>query len=73
MLTFNQLLNAASIDPAQVRLVRHKDSTAGRDFRSLYAAWKSENGQALIEAYQRVQNAPIFTVGGMVWGSEIRI
>lgn len=68
MLTFNQLLNAASIDPAQVRLVRHKDSTAGRDFRSLYAAWKSENGQALIEAYQCVQNTPIFTVGGYAAG-----
>lgn len=68
VLTFNQLLHAASIDPAQVRLLRHKDSTPGRDFRSLYAAWTSEGGQDLIEAYQSVQNDLIFKVGGYVAG-----
>jgi hypothetical protein len=68
VLTFNQLLHTASIDPDQVRLLRHKDGTAGRDFRSLYAAWKSAGGQVLIEDYQCVQNTPKFTVGGYVAG-----
>jgi hypothetical protein len=70
LLTFNQLLHAASIDPARtkVRLVRHQDTTVGLYFRSLYAAWKSEGGQALIEEYQRVQSNAIFSVGGYVAG-----
>ena len=68
MLTFNQLLHAASIDPARkkVRLVRHQDTTVGLDFRSPYAAWKSEGGRALIEEYQCVQPKAVYAVGGFV-------
>jgi hypothetical protein len=58
-LSFNDALRAVSIDPSRVRLARHQDARGFR-FRSLYAAWISAGGEALVEEYQRVQSKPRF-------------
>jgi hypothetical protein len=63
LLTFNDLLRAASIDPDRVRLARHQAPRSPK-YRSLYAAWESDGGPELIESYQRIQRRPVFRVGG---------
>jgi hypothetical protein len=65
LLRFNTVLEAASIDVAGVRLVRHQ-APPSSTFRSLYAAWESEGGQELVEEYQRIQSKVAFPVGGHV-------
>ena len=65
VLNFNDILKAASIDLHGVRLARHQAPGSAR-FRSLYAAWESDGGQALLEEYQRIQSRQVFVVGGHV-------
>ena len=62
MLTFNDLLSLEGVDPAQVRLVRHKDNRLkpGR----LYEAWR--NDRISFERYQSVQQRDVFDVGDRV-------
>jgi hypothetical protein len=64
MITFNDILAAAEIDPAAVWLARHQDArTRGR---GIYAIWKSPGGAETVEEYQAVQNHARFDVGGYV-------
>ncbi len=62
VLTFNDLLVLAGIDPAQVRLVRHQDNRLwpGR----LYEAWR--NDRDAFEDYQSVQSKSRFPVGELL-------
>jgi hypothetical protein len=62
VLSFNDLLVLAGIDPAGVRLVRHQDNRVrpGR----LYEAWR--NDRDAFEAYQSVQRKARFQVGDLV-------
>lgn len=65
LLNFSGLLKSVSLDLTRVRLARHQASRS-RKYRSLYAAWESEGGQALLEEYQRIQSRAVFVVGGQV-------
>lgn len=49
--TFNQALQAAGLDPHEVRLLRHQTNATGR--RTPYTLWRDE--RALFEAYQATQ------------------
>ena len=62
MLSFNDLLVLAGLDPAQVRLVRHQDNRLrpGR----LYEAWR--NDRASFEEYQSVQSKNRFPTGDLL-------
>lgn len=62
VLSFNDLLLLAGIDPAEVRLVRHQDSRVGPG--RLYEAWR--NDRETFEAYQSVQRKARFQVGDVV-------
>jgi len=50
MLTFNDLLRSANIDPAEVKLLRHETSVAGR---TPYSVWR--NDSKAFELYQQAQ------------------
>lgn len=50
MLSFNQLLSAAGLDPAQVRLVRHRDP---REQRAVFEA--AMNADRRFDEYQESQ------------------
>lgn len=52
MLTFNTLLELASVDPKKVFLLRHEDSRLPRG-RTIYSAWCSEKPN--FEKYQQTQ------------------
>jgi hypothetical protein len=66
LITFNDVLRSAGVDPARVRLARHQDTrTPGR---SIYATWKSPGGPEQVEEYQAVQDRDRFEVGGFVAG-----
>ena len=54
MLTFNQLLNAAGLDPADVRLVRHRDPRAQR---AVFEA--AMNADQRFDEYQESQGAEL--------------
>ena len=62
MLTFNDVLHLEGIDPADVRLARHRDGRLrpGR----LYETWLTNRGD--FEAYQSVQAREVFPVGSFV-------
>jgi hypothetical protein len=62
VLSFNDLLVLAGVDPTGVRLVRHQDYRVppGR----LYEAWR--NDRETFEAYQSVQRKARFRVGDVV-------
>ena len=62
VLSFNDLLVLAGIDPVQVRLVRHQDNRLrpGR----LYEAW--HNDRDAFDAYQSVQRKARFQVGDLL-------
>lgn len=64
MITFNEILRAEGIDPANVRLVRHLDT--GRRSPTIYATYRSPDGRRLIEEYQRIQHRRVFEVGELV-------
>jgi hypothetical protein len=63
LITFNEVLRSADVDPAQVYLARLQDT---RVRSSIYAIWKSPGGQRLVEQYQAVQDRDRFAVGGFV-------
>jgi hypothetical protein len=64
LITFNDVLRSAGVDPVDVHLARHQDArTRGR---SIYAIWKSPDGPKLVQEYQAVQTHDRFTVGGFV-------
>lgn len=64
MITFNDVLRSAGVEPSTVRLVRHLD-TARRE-PSIYAAWRSAEGRKVVEQYQRIQARRVFRVGELV-------
>jgi hypothetical protein len=59
LLTFNDLLNLAEVDPTGVRLVRHRDGRLplGR----MHDMWR--NDRARFEGYQQVQGKEKFKIG----------
>jgi hypothetical protein len=62
VITFNDVLHSAGIDPGKVRLARHQDTRT----RGIYAIWKSPDGPQLVEQYQAIQKYDRFEVGGFV-------
>lgn len=64
MITFNDVLHAAGVDPGKVRLARHQDTRALG--RSIYAIWKSPGGPELVEQYQAIQKPDRFEIGGFL-------
>lgn len=64
MITFNDVLRSAGVDPANVYLARHQDNRARG--HSIYAIWKSPGGPGQVEEYQAVQARERFEVGGFV-------
>jgi hypothetical protein len=64
VITFNDVLRSAGMDPGKVRLARHQDTRARG--RSIYAIWKSPDGPELVEQYQAIQKYDRFEVGGFV-------
>lgn len=64
MITFNDVLRLAGVDPGHVRLARHQDSRIRG--RSIYTVWKSRGGPELLEEYQAVQAREVFEIGGFV-------
>jgi hypothetical protein len=62
VLTFNDVLASAELDPRTVRLARHLDRRSR--LRSIYAVWKTEPD--LFEAYQAIQKARVWYVGDFV-------
>lgn len=64
MITFNDVLHAAGVDPGNVRLARHQDTRARGP--SIYAIWKSPGGPELVEQYQAIQKPDRFEIGGLV-------
>jgi hypothetical protein len=62
VLTFNDLLVLEGIEPANVRLARHRDRRLGAG--QLYWAWR--NDRDAFEQYQSVQGRAIFPVGGLL-------
>jgi hypothetical protein len=62
MLTLNDVLRAESIDPAQVRLLRHQDGRLQRC--AIYAAWRRRDSS--FESYQRIQRRDRFNVGDLL-------
>jgi hypothetical protein len=63
MLSFNQLLQAASIPPDQTRMVRHQ-SKRGPLGKSPYDLWRAQDGS--FEQYQCIQGDKEFSVGDWV-------
>src|SRR5258708_19809756 len=61
LITFNDILRSAGVDPTNVRLVRHHDT--GRRGPTIYGAFRSPDGRRLVEEYQRVQHRKAFVVG----------
>jgi hypothetical protein len=64
VITFNDVLQSAGVDPSKVRLARHQDTRSRH--RSIYAIWKSPGGPELVEQYQSIQKYDRFEVGGFV-------
>ena len=64
LITFNDILRSAGVDPTNVRLVRHHDT--GRRGPTIYGAFRSPDGRRLVEEYQRVQHRKAFVVGELV-------
>jgi hypothetical protein len=65
MITFNDILRSASIDPAGVRLVRHEDASKGAS--RVYATWRQgASGRHLVEEYQQLQGREVFDVGDIL-------
>lgn len=60
MITFNDVLRAAGLDPAQVQLARHQDARV--QGHSIYALWRSPGGADLVEEYQAVQAQDRFDI-----------
>jgi hypothetical protein len=58
---FNSLLEAAQIDPAKVRLMRHQDSRADKD-RTPYRLWRDSPDRDFLtyQARQNVRNSATF-------------
>ena len=56
VITFNDVLRSADVDPGKVRLARHQDTRARG--RSIYEIWKEPGGQAIVEEYQAIQRRP---------------
>ena len=67
-LTFNTLLRAADIDPANVRLLRHRDDQGAS--RTLWDLWT--NNRATFEAYQaRQQKSSRPRLAAPIWASFV--
>jgi hypothetical protein len=64
LITFNEVLRSAGVDPVDVLLARHQDTRARG--RSIYSIWKSPDGQKTVEEYQAVQAHDRFPVGGFI-------
>jgi hypothetical protein len=64
LITFNDVLRSAGVDPAKVYLARHQDTRAPG--LSIYAIWKSPGGPGQVEEYQAVQARDRFEVEGFV-------
>jgi hypothetical protein len=64
LITFNDVLRSAGVNPDNVLLARHQDTRARG--RSIYSIWKSHEGPKLVEEYQAVQSRDRFPVGGFV-------
>jgi hypothetical protein len=64
VITFNDVLHSAGVDPSKVRLARHQDARPRG--RSIYAIWKSPGGRELVEQYQAIQKQDRFEIGGFV-------
>ena len=64
MITFNDVLRSAGLDPATVHLARLQDSRVRG--HSIYTIWKSPGGPQLVEEYLSVQGRDRFEVGGFV-------
>jgi hypothetical protein len=62
VLTFNDVLASAGLNPRIVRLARLLDHRARQ--RSIYAAWRAE--PELVEQYQTIQNRRVWDVGEFV-------
>ena len=62
VLTFNDVLTSAGLDPSTVRLARHRDPDARE--QSIYSAWKTE--PELVEKYQAIQNRRVWKIGEFV-------
>jgi hypothetical protein len=58
VITFNDVLESAGIDPGMVLLARHHDHRS--QYGSIYELWKRPNGPAVVEEYQRIQRLPRF-------------
>lgn len=63
MITFNDVLRSAGMDPGVVQLARHQDA---RVRGHIYAIWRSPGGPELVEEYQAVQDRERFDVGAYV-------
>lgn len=64
MITFNDVLRSAGVDPAMVQLARLQDKRV--QGRGIYAIWKSPGGPQVVEEYFSVQAHDRFDVGGLV-------
>jgi hypothetical protein len=64
LITFNDILRSAGVEPNHVRLVRHHDT--GRRGLTIYGAFRSPDGRRLVEEYQRIQHRKVFGVGEFV-------
>lgn len=63
MLTLNTILKSESVDPAQVKLVRHQDARATAGHRP-YELWRAGDGR--LENYQQIQKRPVFKPGELL-------
>jgi hypothetical protein len=64
VITFNDILQSAGVDPGAVRLARHQDSRAPGG--SIYGVWRLPHGPSLVERYQSLQKRDVFRVGEFV-------
>jgi len=64
LITFNEVLRSAGVDPATVQLARLQDKRVQGS--GIYAIWKSPGGPQLVEEYLSVQAHDRFDVGGLV-------
>jgi hypothetical protein len=56
VITFNDVLESAGVDPGKVLLARHHDRRSQQG--SIYEIWMRPNGPAVVEEYQRIQRLP---------------
>jgi hypothetical protein len=64
LITFNDVLRSAGVDPATVQLARLPDKRV--QGRGIYAIWKSPGKPQVVEEYLSVQVHDRFDVGGLV-------